>query len=364
MRLSRTLLAFTFATALTPAALAQSASAPPWIPGLPVPVFLPPNFPWGATSPMPGAPTTAQPAPVPGAPQSQPAALPPGAVDGGGFFTIGFMQAESNEIIRALVASLPPGRKEKVDGIPFLFDDKTNEVNAFAGCENGASFMAMTFPLMRALGHIAEAKAADEVFGSQRVDAYTQMAADAIRSDRPVPDPPAGFYGPNEGLDPRKLARQRVVFDEMVAFVLGHELGHHYLGHTGCANGDQRGGIDPSALGRIASRAVPGLNQPNEASADVAGTQNLLDTGAKRAGGLTEMGGVLTLQFFGKLSQLTPSSIALAILRTHPAPQLRIPLIQSTAQQWRATRAAGGGASPSPFPGLPFPFPFPLPGLP
>jgi hypothetical protein len=353
------LLASVFATVVTGESLAQTPTAgpPPWIPGLPVPVFLPANFPWGATSPVPGQPQPGQVVPQ-GTTQPLPA-LPQGAADGNGYLTVPFMQGEATQMLNDEVAALAPNRKAKVQGIPLVFDLQTGEVNAFAGCENGAPFMAITIPLLRAAGHIAEAKASDEVFGTQRVDSYTQQAAAAINAGAAIPDPPPGFYSPAEANDPRKLSRQRVVFNEMVGFILGHELGHHYLGHTGCANGDGHGAIDPSVVGRIASRVLPVFNQPNEVAADVSGTQNLLDVGVNRPGGLTEMGGVLTLQFFGSLQKLTPASVALGILKTHPQPQLRIPLIQSTAQQWRAGHA--NGQTPAPSNGLPFPFPFPLP---
>jgi hypothetical protein len=291
------------------------------------------------------------------------AALPPSAVDGNGFFTVPFMRAETEQILTELVAALEPTKRAKVQGIPFAFDSETSEVNAFAGCQNGSPFMAMTLPLLRAMGHIAEAKAADEVFGTQRVDGYTRQAAQAMASNAPIPDPAPGFYAPHETHDPRKLGRQRVILDEMVGFVMGHELAHHYLGHTGCANGGGGGGIDPSVLFRIPSRAIPVFNQPIEAGSDINGTENVLDAGVNRPGGLTEMGGVLTLRFFGALQTLSPTSVLTGVLRTHPQPQLRIPLVQQTAQQWRTRRATGGtgGTSPSgplPFP-LPFPFPFP-----
>lgn len=334
-----------------------------WIPGLPVPVAMPANFPWGATSPGPtqGQPTTGQPIPTTtGAPQSGMAPLPAGAADGNGYLTVPFMQAESKQMLDDLVAALPADKKAKVQGIPLVSDTQTSEVNAFAGCEKGTPFMAVTLPLLRAMGHIAEAKASDEVFGTQRVDSYTQQAAQAMGAGAPIPDPAPGFYSPQEANDPRKLGRERVIFDEMVGFVVGHEIGHHYLGHTGCANGDRSGGLDPSVIGRIASNAIPVFNQPNEVNADINGIQNLLDVGLQRPGGLTEMGGVLTLQFFGALQRLTPSSVALSILRTHPQPQLRIPLVQQTAQQWRARHASGGGTA-QPSGGLPFPFPFPFP---
>lgn len=353
------LVAVVFAMVVTGESLAQSppAGPPPWIPGLPVPVFLPQNFPWSATTPTAQIPVGQMGSPVVPT-NTTPAALPAGAIDAGGFLTMSFMQAETSQMLNDLVAALPANRKAKVQGIPLLFDTQAGEVNAFAGCENGAPFMAVTLPLLKAAGHIAEAKAADEVFGTQRVDAYTKQAAAAIGAGAPIPDPPAGFYSPVEANDPRKLSRERIIFNEMVGFVLGHELGHHYLGHTGCANGDGSGAVDPSMIGRIASRVLPVFNQPNEVAADVSGTQNLLDVGLSRPGGLTEMGGVLTLQFFGSLQKLTPAALALGILRTHPHPQLRIPLIQSTAQQWRAGHAAGQATTNSG--GLPFPFPFPF----
>lgn len=340
--------------ALVTTALAAPASAqqarPPIIPGLPVPVFMPPKANVGGAVP-PGVNTP------PGTTPPPAQALPPGAVDGGGFLTQPFLASEAADLLRALVAALPAGRKEKVDGIPLAIDNETPEVNAFAGCKDGASFMAITQPLLKVIGHLAEAKAADELFGTSRSNQYANMAADAVKGGKAIPDPPPGFYSPQEATDARKLARQRILADEMIAFVLGHELAHHYLGHTGCANGEvAKGGLDPRTLGRIATNVVPGLNQPNEAGADVAGVQNLLDAGTKRPGGLTETGGIMTLQFFGTLSQLTLGTIATGILRTHPAPQLRIPLVQSTAQQWRAGKATGLPG----LPGLPFPLPLPL----
>jgi len=275
--------------------------------------------------------------------------------------TLAFLQGESTQVLQALVAALAPAQKQKVDGIPLLFEMQSGEVNAFAGCENSQAFMAITSPLLRAMGHIAEAKAADELFGSQRVARYTKLAADTLGAGGQVPDPPANFYTQAESLDPRKLARQRDVFDELVGFVLGHELGHHYLGHTGCANGRVAGAIDPSRLGRIVTSIVPAFNQPNEIASDISGTQNLLNMGAQRSGraAMTEGGAILTLEFFGSMETLSATTIALGILRTHPHPRLRIPLIQSTAQGWRNSRGQGAQGGNGAWP---FPFPFPVPG--
>lgn len=356
-----TLARFLVASGLALGALAApglaSAQAPaprPIIPGLPVPVFVPPNWP----------PPTVPAGPI-GGPNPLPSTSPPatpGSYDAQGQLSLGFLQAESAQILRELVAALPTESRAKVDGIPLLFDNQTGEVNAFAGCENGAAFMAITAPLMRAMGHISEAKAADELFGTQRVSRYTRLAADSLGANGPVPAPPPGFYSPAEALDARKLARQRDVYDEMVAFVLGHELAHHYLGHTGCANGTPSRGLDPARLGRIVTTIVSPLNQFNETGADTAGVDNLLEMGSRRAGRapMTEMGGVLTLEFFGSMEQMSPTSVALGILRTHPHPRVRIPLIQSTAQRWRSGQGRGGSTQGGwPFP---LPIPFPIPG--
>jgi hypothetical protein len=377
MKPSHALLALSLVLASVPAdAQTRPPSASSWIPGLPVPVFFPagfpaiPGLPTAGGTPVPTTPGTTVPTTpgtttVPTTPGTTGTTAPPtpGSFDATGSLVPAYEAQEAAEILRQLVASLAADKKAKVDGIPLAVDNTSGEVNAFAGCEKGSAYMAITAPLMKAVGHIAEAKAADELFGSKRVDAYTRLAADSLGAGKPVPSPPAGFYTPAEALDPRKLARQRDVFDEEVAFVLGHELGHHYLGHTGCANGGTSGGIDPTIIGRIASNVLPGFNQPNEIAADVAGTQNLLDAGAARAptgqAAWNEEGALLVLGFFGTMQQLSPSVVALGFLRTHPPPQLRTPIVQDTANRWRQSHGAGGKTTS----GFPFPLPFPIPGL-
>jgi len=61
---------------------------------------------------------------------------------------------------------------------------------------------------------------------------------------------------------------------------------------------------------------------------------------------------MLTLNFFVALMQMDPADrLLFAFQGSHPPPELRIPVVQQTANQWRAT---GGAAS-----GFPLPFPFP-----
>jgi Zn-dependent protease with chaperone function len=134
--------------------------------------------------------------------------------------------------------------------------------------------------------------------------------------------------------------------DAQLAFVLGHELAHHHLDHTGCANGGGSRGVSPGDFGRLISRAAPFLNQPNEVAADVAGVQNLLAAGAKRqTAKINEEGAMLSLGFFGALDQLTPEAVLFAFESSHPHPSVRIPIVQQTANTWRLT-----GGNPLPFP--------------
>jgi hypothetical protein len=124
-----------------------------------------------------------------------------------------------------------------------------------------------------------------------------------------------------------------------MAFVMGHELGHHYLGHLPCTSVSP---LNLAQIGAVLSDAVPAFNQPNEVAADMVGINNALTMGSHRAGyHLTEGGALLTMQFFAGLDQLTASSILFGFERSHPPPQLRTPIIQQTANSWRATGGVG-----------------------
>jgi hypothetical protein len=54
------------------------------------------------------------------------------------------------------------------------------------------------------------------------------------------------------------------------------------------------------------------------------------------------------MRFFSGLQQLRPTDVVYTFQRTHPPPQLRIPIIQQTANAWRMT-----GGAPVPVPALP-----------
>jgi hypothetical protein len=254
------------------------------------------------------------------------------------------MQQEVRNVLAELVNALGPHNQSLVRGIPLAFDP-TTEVNAFAGCdETGAPFLAATAGMLEAVDAISQTKATDELFGTQTYDAYcNQVLPQLVRSPNARAALPAGIIPANLGPDPRRWSRAHELFDEIIAFTFGHELAHHYLGHTGCAKGQPMGpGPDPTKLGRLLS-VVPIFNQAGEAAADSAGAVNALDAGRARRPQYewSENGGVLLLDYFarieraggggGPLSLLNP----VQFLRTHPNPLARIPLVQTVARTWR-----------------------------
>jgi predicted Zn-dependent protease len=92
-----------------------------------------------------------------------------------------------------------------------------------------------------------------------------------------------------------------------------------------------------SDIRRMASSAIPWLNQVNEAEADQWGCFDVLATGRARAAtGLrwTEEGGLWLFDFFARLDGASGGTFRPDFLRTHPAPGLRIPLVQGDATLW------------------------------
>jgi hypothetical protein len=226
-----------------------------------------------------------------------------------------------------------------VTGIPLVVDSTPGEVNAFASCSGSRSAMAITDGLLQIQSQLARFRAYDELAGTNKVGEYIGVIARGARPKQPLPEPPAGFAEPRFDLDGRKIARQYQVLDEQIAFVMGHELGHHYLGHLPCT---ALGALNLAQLGAVLANAVPAFNQPNEIAADMVGINNTLTMGSRRADyHLTEGGALLTMQFFAGLDQLTPADILFGFERDHPPPQLRTPIIQQTAATWRATGGVG-----------------------
>jgi hypothetical protein len=267
------------------------------------------------------------------------APLPPVAYDPITAVDLGYLRNQAQATMSELVQNLPPLQQSRVRGIPLVPDDEVGEVNAFAACtREGKSLMAVSDGMLDVTAHLAQARAIDEMFGMRKVDEYIAFVARHQRPKSPVVRPPPGFFDPGQSSDGRKVQRQHQVFEEAIAFILGHELGHHYLGHLPCTAGF----ATASEIGRALSDAVPAFNQPNELAADMAGVNNVLTTGARRQGyRYTEGGGLLTMQFFGGLDQLSPIDILFGFELSHPPAGVRVPVIQQTAATFRATGGQG-----------------------
>jgi Zn-dependent protease with chaperone function len=227
--------------------------------------------------------------------------------------------------------------RSRVQGIPLVVDDTVGEVNAFAACSDGRSLMAITDGLLEIMGWLAQASAHDEVFGGNKTDEYIRFIAARLESGKPNPRP-AGFFTAAAQTDGRKVARQHLLFEEETAFVLGHELAHHHLGHLPCTG--KAGPLGTGDLARALAQNVPLFNQPNEGAADLAGTTNVLDAGKRRASHWSEGGALLTMRFFLGLDG-GGFNLLLAFQHSHPSPRLRIPLIQESANYWRTTGGIG-----------------------
>ena len=290
----------------------------------------------------------------PGQPPQQPPPqnTPPVYNDPINLLDINFMRGRSQQVMQDLIAVLPASYRGMVQQVPLVVDDTVGDVNAFAACISGKPLMAITDGLLEIQSQMARAKATDDIFGTNKFGQYVQFVAQYQKPNQPIARPQPQFWDGQQDIDGRKVARQHQLMDEELAFVLGHELAHHYLRHTGCA-GAQPALITPVDIGRALSQVVPGFNQPNEIAADTNGTNNLLSAGKARSDyHWTEGGAMLTLNFFLALKQMTPAeSILFGFELSHPHPSFRIPIVQQTAAQWRAT-----GGNPSPFP-------FPIPGF-
>jgi hypothetical protein len=238
---------------------------------------------------------------------------------------------------------LPDDVKRRVQSIPLVVDDTTGEVNAAAACVRGGAVLTVSDGLLDIVGRLSAAKATDDVLRTRKVDEYIAFLARHQKPRQPIPQPPPGFFDARLANDPNWVRREQEVLDETLGFVLGHELAHHRLGHLPCTAAPGLFGFGDVA--RDVSGAVPVFNQPAELAADAAGANNLLVMGARRAGyHLTEAGGLLVMQFFASVDQMSPEDILFSFDRTHPPPQVRVPVIQQTANFYRIS----GGWLPVP----------------
>jgi peptidase M48-like protein len=250
-----------------------------------------------------------------------------------------WLRQSAQGVLAELSQALPDVARTRVAGIPLVVDDTPGDVNAFAACSDGRSAMAVTDGLLEIMAWLAMAKAHDELFGTNKTDEYIRFITQNLAPGRDIPRP-ASFFAADAQIDGRKVQRQHVLLEEELAFVLGHELAHHHLGHLPCTG--KPGPLGSGDLARVLSSQVPLFNQPNEAAADLAGTTNLLDAGARRNGARwSEEGALLVMRFFTGLGGSLATNLLLAFQHSHPAPQLRVPLIQQSANYWRRNGGVG-----------------------
>lgn len=297
-----------------------------------------PAIPWPSGWPSPFPPPAA-PAPPPGGAQ-------PAAAHALLFPLVGpqAWQQEVRLVMQELIANLSPEHAARVRNIPLVIDPNQGDVNAFAGCDDqGSPFVAATEGMLEALDAVAQTEANDDLFGTHTYEQYTAAVLPRLAQGKGASASlPLGIIPLTTALDPRRLSRAHELFDELAAFTFGHELSHHYLGHTGCANGQaSSGGPNPAVVANMITRMVPTLNQPNEIAADSAGCINTLDSGRARAPrGVyvwTERGGLTRLDFFARLERaagLSPMN-PISYIQSHPNPAIRIPIVKAVAQTWR-----------------------------
>ena len=285
---------------------------------------------------QPGVTAVGQAAPLP-APGVIVAPVPNDPING---IDLGYLRGQAQSLLNELVATLPAAQQSRVAGIPLVVDSTVGDVNAFATCTSGGhAAMAVTDGLLDIEAHLSQARATDETFGSRKLNDYIQLIVRNQRPKQPIVQPPPGFFDPTQQMDGRKVARQHQLLEEQIAFVLGHELAHHYLGHLPCTSAGQ---LPLAELGQALSGTVPLFNQPNEIAADASGTNTLLTMGFRRAGyHLTEGGALITMQFFAGLEQFNVGALLFAFENDHPPAVLRSPIIQQTAAAWKLTGGAG-----------------------
>jgi hypothetical protein len=245
-----------------------------------------------------------------------------------------FQRLRVTAIVAELIAALDGSIRSRVDRLPVTFDPNQSDINAFATCtKTGKATIAITDGLLILSAYLAQLQALDEILSTRHLDDYVTYVAKNQKPNTPILAPPANWLPAEMRNQATKVTRQQQLNDEILAFVMGHELGHHYLNHLPCTSILP---LDASEIGILLTDVVPAFNQPNEMAADVAGVRNVLEAGRRRPTyHLTEGGALLTLRFFRALDQASPGDL-FNFERTHPPPSLREPIVQTAAAAFRA----------------------------
>ena len=240
---------------------------------------------------------------------------------------IGALHRHADRVLGELIAALPEHHRARLADVTLASGNALGDVNAYATCTADGPLVAISDGLLAIAAHLAMGTATDELFETGLARAYLGW----LEAHGLTP-PPVHFYPAAYHTDRRKVLRQREVFEEQVAFVLGHELAHHYLGHLPCTS---RGALED--LNRAATE-IPLFNQAAELAADTAAVKNLLAAGVRRRGyAWTEDGALLVIAAFHRHRATTARDVFLAFERTHPFPHLRAPAITLAAELWHSS---------------------------
>ena len=247
------------------------------------------------------------------------------------------MHSEVRNVLDELIGHLPTTAAARVKGIPLKLDPSPTDMNAYAGCDaQGKPFLAGTEGLLHAIFAIAETKACDEIDGAHSYEAYMAAITPVLTAQTPgSPQLPPNVLPAQCVIDPRVLSRAHEQFDDIAAFTFGHELAHHYLGHTGCAINDSPFTQGVATVEHLSQQLIPAVNQPNEIAADTAGLYNVMDTGRARRPRFeyTEKGGMELLDFFARLEGSGGGAISFS--RSHPPSATREGWVRTAATTWR-----------------------------
>jgi hypothetical protein len=268
------------------------------------------------------------------------APMPPDATDASGLMTIAFLERETESIYRELLGGLTPEHRARVTGIPFHVMDERIEPNAAAGCapSSGAPMVFITHAMLVVAAATSEARAYDELAGTRTYETYADALGPMMGSSRPVSGLAPGTLTGEHARSRTRLARARHLFDQQIAFILGHELAHHYRGHTGCAGRGAASREEDEALARTLAGTVSMFQQPFEVEADSWGITSVLEVGHTRAGGRwNQEGALISLDTFRRIAGVT--DLRGAFLSTHPPSELRAPIVTQVAGLWSPGRA-------------------------
>jgi hypothetical protein len=154
-----------------------------------------------------------------------------------GDFTEGFAREEA----RAVFGSAREGARAAGLTLPveLVFTPDEGEVNARSGCPSPTSGrVELSRGVVLLAAQLAATRALDDDTGSDVHARYVDALARLLRrGGAVVPAAPRGLAA-GAATGGAKLARQRVLFDDVLTFVLAHELGHLALGHAPCGGGD------------------------------------------------------------------------------------------------------------------------------